>query len=67
MQYLRITDVVEKTKLSKSHIWELSKSGNFPIPINLSPRVTVWVESEVDNWMVEQQKISKNKSNYIHK
>ena len=61
MRYLRIQDVKNKTKLCKSHIWEQVKKNNFPQPIKLSPRVTVWDEDELDSWMRKQKEISRGK------
>ena len=58
MQYLRITDLVNKVKLSKSEIWQRVKDNNFPQPFSLSKRVTVWDERDVNLWMEEQKKIS---------
>ena len=62
MQYLRIQDVSDKTKLCKSHIWEQAKQGKFPQPINLSPRITVWDNKEVDEWMEKQKALSRAKT-----
>jgi len=59
MQYLRIQDISNKTKLCKSHIWEQVKLKKFPQPIALSPRVTVWDAYEVDKWMLEQKQKSR--------
>ncbi|XPV69341.1 MAG: helix-turn-helix transcriptional regulator [Halarcobacter sp.] len=41
----------KKTRLAKSTIWLWVKEGKFPKPIKLSPRVTVWEEEKVNNWM----------------
>jgi len=62
MQYLRIHDVTNKTKLCKSHIWEQVKENNFPQPIKLSPRVTVWDADELDDWMRKQKELFRRKS-----
>lgn len=59
MQFLRIQDVVNKVTIKKSEIWERVKKGTFPNPISLSPRVTVWDNADVEDWMKSQ----KNESN----
>ncbi|KAB7886423.1 AlpA family phage regulatory protein [Poseidonibacter ostreae] len=51
-KFLRIDDVVKKIGISKSTIWQWAKEDKFPKPIKISPRVTVWAEDELDNWMM---------------
>ena len=53
-RFLRIPDVVKKTGLGKSTIWLWVKEGKFPKPIKLSSRVTVWEESNIEQWQREQ-------------
>ena len=55
MEYLRVWQVSRKTTMSKSQIWEEAKEGRFPQPISLSPRVTVWIEAEIDSWMEKKK------------
>lgn len=53
---LRVKEVVEVTGLSKSYIYQLSKEGKFPRPINLVPggEAKGWVASEIHNWILER-------------
>jgi prophage regulatory protein len=51
---LRISAVAEKTGLSKTHIYRLIKQGKFPPSHNLSERVSVWDEAEIDAWLTEK-------------
>ena len=44
---LRIPQVMELTGLAKSTVWLWVKEGKLPKPIKLSPRVSVWKESEL--------------------
>jgi len=44
-----------KTGLAKSTIWWLISKQEFPKQIKISPRVSVWKDSDIDAWM--QQKI----------
>ncbi len=53
-KFLRITDVMSSTGLAKSTIWLYVKEGRFPKQIKLSPRVSVWKLSDVDNWINEK-------------
>ncbi len=49
--FIRITDVMKKTGIAKSTIWLWINEDKFPKPIKLSPRITVWEEDKVDQWM----------------
>ena len=48
--FLRITSVMEMTGIAKSTIWLWVKEDKFPKPVKLSPRITVWEESKIDEW-----------------
>ncbi|MBC6941929.1 MAG: AlpA family phage regulatory protein [Xanthomonadales bacterium] len=48
---LRLPDVVRRTGLSKTQIYRLTRDGQFPTGIRLSPRCTCWASSEVDAWI----------------
>ena len=42
------------TGLSKSSIYARISEGTFPKQIALGPRLVVWVESDIQNWISEQ-------------
>jgi prophage regulatory protein len=50
---LRISDVAEKTGLSKSYIYALVHNGQFPQSIRLVKGGTAvgWLESDVEQWI----------------
>lgn len=48
---IRITSVMEQTGLAKSTVWLWVKLNKLPKPIKLSARVTVWKQSELDEWI----------------
>lgn len=50
---LRIAAVASKVGLSKSTIFRKIKAGQFPTPAKLSERVTVWNETELDEWLAK--------------
>ena len=50
-KYIRLQDVMRKTGIAKSTIWLWVKEDKFPKPIKLSARITVWDESEIENWI----------------
>jgi len=51
---LRLPQVKTITGLSKSTIYARIGDGTFPKQIPLGPRLVVWVESDVQNWITEQ-------------
>ena len=51
---LRLPEVKESTGLSKSSIYARISEGTFPKQIPLGPRLVVWVETDIQNWIAEQ-------------
>ena len=51
---LRLPEVKATTGLSKSTIYSRIAEGTFPKQIPLGPRLVVWVESDIQNWITEQ-------------
>jgi prophage regulatory protein len=51
---LRLPQVKASTGLSKSTIYTRIADGTFPKQIPLGPRLVVWVESDIQNWIAEQ-------------
>ena len=51
---LRLPQVKSATGLSKSTIYARIAEGAFPKQIPLGPRLVVWVESDIQNWIAEQ-------------
>jgi prophage regulatory protein len=56
---LRLPEVKQTTGLSKSTIYARIAEGTFPKQIPLGPRLVVWVESDIQNWIAEQVKASR--------
>ena len=48
---LRLPQVKATTGLSKSTIYSRITEGTFPKQISLGPRLVVWVESDIQNWI----------------
>ncbi len=53
-RFLRLTDVMARTGLSRSAIYLNISEGSFPQNINLSTRSVAWLESEIDAWMQDR-------------
>jgi len=51
IRLLRISEVVARTGLGRSTIYEWSADGRFPAPVRLPGRVSRWVEAELDEWL----------------
>ncbi len=49
-KFLRVKQVSEKLGIGKSTVWLWLKQNKLPKPIKLSPRVTVWVEKDIEDW-----------------
>lgn len=50
-KFLRLPQVKQSTGLSKSTIYSRIAEGTFPKQITLGPRLVVWVESDIQNWI----------------
>ena len=49
-RFLRLPEVQRETGMSRSQIYALAKSGQFPSPVKLSERCSAWLESSVNEW-----------------
>ena len=54
MLFIRIRQVTERTGLSRSTIYALAKSGQFPSPIKIGQRASAWLASDVDDWQKQR-------------
>jgi prophage regulatory protein len=53
-RFLRLPEVRTITGLSKSTIYVRISEGTFPKQVSLGPRLVVWVDSDIQNWISEQ-------------
>lgn len=52
---LRLPEVVRRTGLSKSAVYQLIRDNRFPAPLPLyGQRARAWAESEVSVWIAER-------------
>ncbi|MES2180826.1 MAG: AlpA family phage regulatory protein [Pseudomonadota bacterium] len=51
MQIIRINELIDKTKMSRTTIWRLYKFSDFPKPIQLSQRSVGFDLDLVDIWL----------------
>lgn len=58
--YIRDYDVAKKLGIGKSTVWYLLKEGNFVKPIKLSQSITIWDESEIDEFIATKKSTQHN-------
>ncbi len=59
---LRLPDVKARTGLSRSTIYLRVSEEAFPSPVSLGGRAIGWVESEINDWIVEQIETSREET-----
>lgn len=59
-QLLGIKDVVSRTTLSRSTIYNKMKAGTFPRSRRISNQSIAWLESEIDEWIESQPETNPN-------
>jgi prophage regulatory protein len=53
---LRLPEVMARVGLRRSAIYQRMSDGRFPRSRSLGPKCTVWVESEIENWICDVAK-----------
>jgi len=53
-RFLRLSEVIERTGLSRSAIYRYISEDSFPKNITISARSVAWLESEIDAWMQDR-------------
>ena len=53
-RFVRLPSVIEKVGLSRSQIYKLIQQGNFPEPVKIGPKISVWIEENLEMWMDAQ-------------
>ena len=60
IQIRKIGEVEQIVKLDKTSIYRMAKQGAFPLPIKLGERSSGWIESEIQEWLEDRIKASRN-------
>ena len=58
MKFLKLQQVMDKTTLCRTSIYKLIKVGGFPNNVTVMGKRKAWLESEVEDWMMD--KLSKS-------
>ena len=48
---LRLPQVIDRTGLGKTKLYELQKDGLFPMRIKITAHAVAWIEEEVEIWI----------------
>ncbi|MBH0058083.1 AlpA family transcriptional regulator [Pseudoalteromonas sp. SWXJZ94C] len=54
MRLIKLKEVIEKTSLGRSTVYEFMTKGTFPKQVSLGAKSVAWLESEVDDWIEEK-------------
>ncbi|WP_417227134.1 AlpA family transcriptional regulator [Amphritea sp.] len=54
MRLIKLKAVMDTTGLARSTIYKYISEGIFPKPVSLSERAVAWVESEVQDWILDK-------------
>jgi prophage regulatory protein len=57
---LRLPNVLDRTGLSRSTVYQRVTEGRFPRPVSLGDRAVGWVESDIEEWISRQIENSRN-------
>ncbi|WP_434144104.1 AlpA family transcriptional regulator [Photobacterium leiognathi] len=54
MRLIRLKEVMSLTGLGRSSIYKFMEESRFPKSVSLGDRAVAWVESEIEDWIVEK-------------
>ncbi len=54
MRLIKLKEVIQKTSLGRSTIYEFMTKGTFPKQVSLGAKSVAWLESEVDDWIMDR-------------
>ena len=57
---LRLPNVLDRTGLSRSTVYQRVSEGRFPRSVSLGDRAVGWVESDIEEWISRQIENSRN-------
>lgn len=55
MRLLSLEDIHARgISFSRPHIYDLISNGKFPKPVKIGSRKNAWLESEIDQWIMDR-------------
>ena len=56
---LRRKQVIARTGMARSTIYDHMRRGDFPTPVRLGVKIVGWLESEIEAWISDQVRKSR--------
>jgi prophage regulatory protein len=53
-RFIKLSEVRQRTGLSKTYIYQKIKENAFPKQIPIDTRTVMWLESDIQKWMEEK-------------
>lgn len=50
VRFLRLPEVTRRVGMVRSTIYQKIAEGQFPPPVKLGPRLSFWLESDIEDW-----------------
>jgi len=50
-RFMRLHEVLARTGIGRSTLYEGAKRGTFPAPVRIGPNTAAWISTEVEAWM----------------
>ena len=57
MRIMRLKEVIGKTGLARSTIYNLISQGKFPKQVELGARSVGWVDTEIEEWLLAKMEV----------
>lgn len=54
MRLIKLAEVMNQTALGRSSVYKYMKEGLFPKPVTQIGKSVAWVESEIQEWILEK-------------
>ncbi|WP_028867888.1 AlpA family transcriptional regulator [Psychromonas arctica] len=54
MRLMKLKEVMNNTGLSRSSVYKYISEGHFPKPVPTGERSVAWLDSEIDDWILER-------------
>jgi len=54
MKFMRLKEVMEMTGLARATVYKYFANNQFSESVSLGDRAVAWLESEVEEWMLER-------------
>ena len=65
MRLIKLIEVMKQTALGRTSIYKYMKEGLFPKPVTQIGKSVAWVESEVQEWILDKIEKRDNTEHYM--